>query len=604
MREAVMKYLKCGEVAYKQGVSSRRLQQMCKNGEIKGAKKVGKIWYVPQSYLDGEKKKPLPIGVSDFKKAVDEYYYVDKSLLIRDFLDKRPQVSLFTRPRRFGKTLMMDMLRVFFEKSEEDNSRYFKGLKIWECGESYRAYQGQYPVIFLSFKDIKCSNFKECLEKIKKLISIEFIRHAELFSSSSLCDYEKKQFCQIAEGRGDEADYEMALQLLSSYLYKHHKKECLIIIDEYDTPLEQAYTHGFYTEMVAFMRNFFSGGFKDNPNLAFGFLTGVLRVAKESIFSGLNNLSVNTILDEDYDEYFGFTAKECEDLLDYYGYRGKFDEVKEWYDGYRFGNEEIFNPWSIVNYVASSCRPKAFWLATSDNDLIGEILSFSSGETVEGLESLLKGESVTTYIDTSVIYPEISDSPSLIYSFLLVAGYLKIVKAHDSDGVSSFYDVAIPNKEILLVYGKEIIEKRKKENVAIAFEQALFSGDYNKLESVLTSYIVDSLSSFDGWNENFYHGLMLGLCALLTNRYRVDSNKEAGLGRFDLSLTPYSKNNPAFVFEFKYDKNPDNLDELASIALKQIEDKQYDRALISAGFANIVKIGIAFSMKKVAIKKQ
>ncbi len=599
-----MKYLKCREVAYKQGVSSRRLQQMCKNGEIKGAKKVGKIWHVPQSYLDNEKKKPLPIGVSDFKKAVDEYYYVDKSLLIRDFLDKRPQVSLFTRPRRFGKTLTMDMLRVFFEKSEEDNSRYFKGLKIWECGESYRAYQGQYPVIFLSFKDIKCSNFKECLEKTKKLISIEFIRHEELFSSSSLCDYEKKQFRQIAEGAGDEADYEMALQLLSSYLYKHHKKECLIIIDEYDTPLEQAYTHGFYAEMVAFMRNFFSGGFKDNPNLVFGFLTGVLRVAKESIFSGLNNLSVNTILDEDYDEYFGFTAKECEDLLNYYGYRGKFDEVKEWYDGYRFGNEEIFNPWSIVNYVASSCHPKAFWLATSDNDLIGEILSFSSGDTVEGLESLLKGESVTTYIDTSVIYPEISDSPSLIYSFLLVTGYLKIVKAHDSDGVSSFYDVAIPNKEILLVYGKEIIEKRKKENVAIAFEQALFSGDYNKLESVLTSYIVDSLSSFDGWNENFYHGLMLGLCALLTNRYRVDSNKEAGLGRFDLSLTPYSKNNPAFVFEFKYDKNPDNLDELASIALKRIEDKQYDRALISAGFANIVKIGIAFSMKKVAIKKQ
>ncbi len=603
-----MDYLNCKEVADIKGVSVRRLQQMCKNNEIERAIKKGKSWYIPREFVfdsisDPDIKKPLPIGVSDFKRARRDYYYVDKSLLIKDFLDKKPQVSLFTRPRRFGKTLTMDMLRTFFEKSEEDNSIYFRDLKIWGCGERYRSYQGQYPVVFLSFKDIKCSSFKESIEKIKMLISLEFIRHHELFSSPFLCEIEKNQYREIAEGSGDIVDYEMSLQLLSSYLRKHYRKECVIIIDEYDTPLEQAYTHGYYDEMVSFIRDFFSGGFKDNSDLAFGFLTGVLRVAKESIFSGLNNLSVDTILDNGYDAYFGFTEKETEGILSYYGYSGKLSEVKEWYDGYRFGNKDIFNPWSIINYVANSCAPKAFWLGTSDNGIIGDLLMRLNTETANEVETLLKGGSVVTYIDTNVIYPEIHDNPSAIFSFLLAAGYLKIVSACSSDSVSAFYEIAIPNKEIYYVYGKEIIAKRKKENVAISFEQALLSGDYKRLEETLTSFIIDSLSSFDGWNENFYHGLMLGLCALLTNRYQIDSNKEAGLGRFDLSLTPYSKSNPAFLFEFKYGKRTDELESLSDSALKQIEDKKYDRRLLSAGMNNIIKIGIAFSGKKAVVKK-
>ena len=284
-----MRYMTCMEAAEKMRLTVRRVQQMCKAGEIAGAVKQGHSWMIPIN----EKKKPLPIGISDFKVATTAYYYVDKTLLIRDFIDNKPMVSLFTRPRRFGKTLNMDMLRVFFEKSEEDTSVYFQDKMIWQCGNEYAAYQGKYPVIFLSFKDVKCSSWEETLKKIGKLISLEYLRHMELESSSKLNVYEREQFSYIANGKAGEIDYQMSLQLLSLLLHKHHEKEAIIIIDEYDTPIQQGHTCGFYSDIVNFMRNFFSGGLKDNSHLAYGFLTGILRVAKESIFSGLNNLKIN-----------------------------------------------------------------------------------------------------------------------------------------------------------------------------------------------------------------------------------------------------------------------------------------------------------------------
>ena len=601
-----MEYISAADAAKKLNITLRRLQQKCAKGEIPGAKKEGRRWFVPQNAVrdQGDAKKPLPIGISDYKIASSEYYYVDKTMLIKDFLDKKPLVSLFTRPRRFGKTLNMDMLRVFFEKTEEDNSTYFTDKAIWSCGKAYTSFQGQYPVIFLSFKDVKCADWQETYEMITKLISAEFRRHPELEKSDRLSDYEKTQYSQLSEDKADSADYQLSLKTLSLLLYKHYGKEAVIIIDEYDTPIQQGHTMGFYKEIIAFMRNFFSGGLKDNSHLAFGFLTGILRVAKESIFSGLNNLTINSILDEQYSAFFGFTKEEVRQMLEYYGCGDKFDEVCEWYDGYLFGSTEIFNPWSVINYVSENCFPKAFWQSTGSNDIIGEIVGEANDEIKENLYKLLSGETVTSYVDTGVIYPEVQNNPYSIYSFLLIAGYLKVAKVYPQHDGNYMCDVAIPNKEIAFVYSKEVLNRTGKTSAAISIQQALFSNDTGKLQKLLEEFLLNSVSVFDGTSESFYHGMMLGLCAVLSNRYRIKSNIESGYGRFDIALIPMDKSDPGFIFEFKYaGKDSDDLDALASKALAQIKEKKYEVVLNAQGISRITKIGIAFRGKKAIVKQ-
>ena len=598
-----MNYISCESAAKKIGVSTRRIQQMCKQKEIVGAIKDGRNWLIPDNAILSP-KKPLPIGVSDFKSATTNYYYVDKTLLIRDFLNAIPMVSLFTRPRRFGKTLNMDMLRVFFEKTPEDTSIYFKDKYIWQCGEYYTKHQGQYPVIFLSFKDVKCSSWQETFQKISKLISLEFMRHNELESSSVLSSYEKEQYHRFASENINEVDCQIGLQLLSLLLHKHYDKECVIIIDEYDTPIQQGHLCDFYNEIVDFMRNFFSGGLKDNPHLAFGFLTGILRVAKESIFSGMNNLKTNSILDNNYSSYFGFTNEEVRDMLAYYDYEDKYQEICEWYDGYRFGNSEIFNPWSVINYISDQCFPKAFWQSTGSNDIIGEIIGTATPEINENLYKLFCGNTVTTYVDTSVIYPEVQNNPNSIYSFLLVAGYLKVAEIYPQNDGNYMCDVAIPNKEILYVYEKEVLNRTNQNNVSISIHQAIFSKDTSKLQSLLEDFMLKSISTMDGASEAFYHGMMLGLCAVLGSQFKVRSNRESGLGRFDIELLPMVKGIPGFIFEFKHTKDINvDLDSLANSALKQIEDMKYDTELNDFGVEDIVKIGIAFRQKSAVVKR-
>ena len=609
-----MKYLSGSEAAALMGITVRRVQQMCKNGEILGAIKNGRAWMIPANAVKGdnldndmpsEKKKALPVGISDFKLAVTEYYYVDKTLLIRDFIDSRPLVSLFTRPRRFGKTLNMDMLRVFFEKTDEDTSVYFKDKQIWQCGDEYTAYQGKYPVIFLTFKDVKCSSWEETFQQISRLIAMEFQRHMELETSDKLNSYEKEQFSQIAKGMADKVGYQMSLQFLSLLLHKHHGEKTIIIIDEYDTPIQQGHTCGFYEETIHFMRNLFSGGLKDNSHLAFGFMTGILRVAKESIFSGLNNLTIHSILDNKYSQYFGFTKEEIYEMLEYYDVREKYEEVCDWYDGYLFGNTEIFNPWSVINYISENCFPKAFWLSTGSNDIVGEIIAAATPEITENLHKLLCGQTITTYIDTSVIYPEVLNNPYSIYSFLLVAGYLRIVSVYPQHDGNFMCDVGIPNKEIFYVYEKEVLNKTNQNSMAISVSQAIFTKDAKKLQTILNKFMLESISSLDGANEGFYHGMMLGLCAVLSNRYQVRSNRESGIGRFDVCLIPRVKAMPGFIYEFKYTKNKKaNLDILADEALKQIDEKKYDTELLASGISNIVKIGIAFQGKKAVVKSK
>ncbi len=609
------------EAAALWNLSERRVNELCRTGRIPGAYKEGRQWIIPDKArkpADKRRKRgdfsvgtqlmrrPLPIGVSDFRDACANYYYVDKTMLIRDFLDERAKVSLFTRPRRFGKTLNMDMLRIFFECTAEDTSVYFKDKKIWQCGDIYTRHQGQYPVIFLTFKDVKCLNWQDTFKKIRKLISLEFMRHSELETSDALNAYEKQQYCRIAGDTADEMDYQMGLQILSLLLHKHWGQEAVVIIDEYDTPIQQGYSCSFYAEIINFMRNFFSGGLKDNPHLAFGFLTGILRVAKESIFSGLNNLKINSILDNRYSEYFGFTSGEVQEMAEYYGASGQYQVLCDWYDGYRFGDTDIFNPWSVIGFFNNGCRPKAFWQSTGSNDIIREVLASATPDIMERLEALMKGESFITHIDTGVIYPQIQKNPSSVYSFLLVAGYLKAVSCSQTYGEDYLCEVALPNKEISFVYSKEILSQLESiipRPAAIAVQEAIYKMDADTLQKTLENFLLQTISFHDAANETFYHGLILGMCAVTDNSYRVVSNREAGEGRFDIQMIPLNRQLPGIVIELKSGKNctESHLEELARTALRQINNLKYDAELQSMKLPSIIRIGIAFSGKKARI---
>lgn len=623
------KFMTTGEISEKWGITERRINVLCKEGRVYGAYKENGRWFIPsdaekpmdkrikdvtrvmnnQKRSKSNKMLPLPIGISDYRKASSEYYYVDKTLLIRDFIDERPQVSLFTRPRRFGKTLNMDMLRIFFEKTNEDTSIYFKNKKIWSCGAEYQEYQGKFPVIYVTFKDVKCEDWENAYDLISKILRNEFERHRELLTSDKISDYEKKYFTNILNGDVNENDVSLAFLNLSRMLHIHYDKAPIIIIDEYDTPIQQGHIRGYYDKIIDFMRALFSGGLKDNPHLSYGFLTGILRVAKESIFSGLNNIKINSILDNRYSEYFGFTPEEILEMAEYYGMSNKHEEICEWYDGYRFGRTEIFNPWSVIGYFNNECIPRAFWQSTGSNDIISEVLANATPEIYEKLESLMQGKSFVTHIDTGVIYPQLQNNPSSVYSFLLVTGYLKAVTNEQPFGGDYMCEVALPNKEISYVYSKEILSKLENvipPSVAVAIQEAIYKMDIQLLQKRLETFLYQTISFHDGANETFYHGLILGFCAMLDNRYHITSNREAGNGRFDIQMLPLDKKLPGVLIELKAAKDckVEALDALAEVALEQINTKQYHVDMISQGVKEILKYGIAFSGKNVSVKVQ
>ncbi len=600
------------------GISERRIAKLCEEGKVKGAKKEGKAWLLSIDAVkpaDGRTRRfekrsssrlPLPVGVSDYRLACTEYYYVDKTLLIKEFLDERPLVSLFTRPRRFGKTLNMDMLRTFFEKTDEDTSIYFKDKKIWSRGERYRAFQGKYPVIFLSFKDVKFATFQETYSAIAGLIAKECAKHKELLDSPKLEKFDKERLKALVSRKASPTDFSLSLGELSFALHLHHGVAPIIIIDEYDTPIGQGHLNGFYDEIVSFMRNLFSSGLKDNSHLSFGFLTGVLRVAKESIFSGLNNLVINSVLDGKYSSYFGFTKEEVKEMASYYGKKDKLKEIEDWYDGYRFGNTEIYNPWSVINYFRNDCLPRAYWQSTGSNDIIGEVLEGADNSLCDKLSSLLQGGAVSTYIDTGVIYPTIRDNPSSVFSFLLVAGYLKAIRTEPSWNGDFLCQVALPNKEISFVYSKEILQKLGNgaaETSSIGVQEALYSGDVESLKKHLGRFLEQSVSFCDTAKEDFYHGLVLGLCAALDRRYLVTSNRESGDGRYDICLCPKEKKLPGILIELKHAKacSEEKLVSLAKEALSQIKEKNYKAELAAKGVESVVCYGFACSGKKVQV---
>ncbi len=614
-------WLSIQDAAAQWGISKSMASRLCREGRIAGAQKVKGEWMIPadaQYPADGrhkvvsafqeksfrsKKPLPLPIGVSDYRKASSSYYYIDKTLLIRDFLDEVPMVSLFTRPRRFGKTLNMDMLRTFFEKTAEDTSRYFTDKKIWGCGKSYRDHQGRYPVVFLSFKDVKRTSWQETCDLIAKLINMEYRRHAEL---DTVSNPDRDFYQRMISGQASGNELMLSLMMLTKMLHEFHGIEPVVIVDEYDTPIQQGYSCGFYDEAVLFIRNLFSGVFKDNRHLKYGFLTGILRVAKESIFSGLNNLKINSILDDKYSEYFGFTPEEVKEMAAYYGVSDHFAEICDWYDGYRFGNTEIFNPWSVVNYFSNAFRPGPYWLSTGSNDVIGEILSLADEEIFERLHALLQRESFLTYVDTSVIYPQIQKNPSSIYSFLLVAGYLKAEETSYAPSGDFLCRVSLPNKEISFVYNKEILSKLEPivpQSLAISIQEAVYRNDVPRLKLLLEKLLRESVSYYDTAKEAFYHGLILGLCVLFSDRFTVTSNRESGEGRYDIQLMPRNAGDPGFIFELKAEKDctAEELKALADHALKQISEKKYDAEMKNRGVQTIVRYGAAFSGKSVAI---
>ena len=550
----------------------------------------------------------LPVGISDYVRAQSEYYYVDKTLMIKEFLDRKPLVSLFTRPRRFGKTLNMDMLRVFFEISDDDTSRYFKDKAIWKCGEKYRSHQGKYPVIFLTFKDVKFDSWKFTLAKIGELLQEEFGRHIKLSKSDKLEDYELDYFKKILNGTANEVELASSLQRLSKMLTKHYGKAPIIIIDEYDTPIQEGYSKDFYDEIVGFMRIFFSGAFKDNKNLSYGFLTGIVRIAQESIFSGLNNLIVNSVMDKEYNEYFGFTDSEVHEMLEYYESVSKEKELKDWYDGYLFGGKEIYNPWSVINYISKGCQPQAYWVNTGKNEILKDVLKVATDDIIEKLYALLQGKKIIARIDQNVVYSSLAEEPENIYSLLLVAGYLKSEKEELQADGSYLCEVVIPNREILAVYKNEILSYLLQvgaitRTTANMIAESLYEKDFKKLQKAITEYMDKSISFYDAGAEGFYHGLVLGLVALMDNQYKVKSNRESGDGRYDIGLIPKKKMYPGIIMELKWKSglDEDALLKLSEEALNQIDDKRYDFEMKEDGVQDILKLGVAFSGKKVKI---
>ncbi len=461
----------------------------------------------------------------------------------------------------------------------------------------------------MTFKDVKFDSWEATFAKITELVQEEYGRHSELKSSNTLEQYEKDYYDKIMSGSINEVELSAALQKLSKMLASHHGKAPIIIIDEYDTPIQEGYSKDFYDEITGFMRNFFSGGFKDNKNLSYGFLTGILRIAQESIFSGLNNLYVNTILNEKYDSFFGFTYMEVKQLLSYYGVQDKEEELKEWYDGYHFGNEEIYNPWSVINYIANECLPQAYWANTGRNEIIADVMKIASDDIVEKLYSLLQGNKVIAKIEQNTVYRVLTDDPANIYSLLMVAGYLKANKKTLQDDGSFLCEVAIPNKEISAVYKNEILSYLMgvgalTKATANKIAESLYSNDTEMLQKAICEYMMKSMSFYDAGAEGFYHGLFLGLIALMDNQYKIRSNRESGDGRYDVSMFPKQNSLPGIIIEVKWDTDLDDkaLDKLATKALEQIDNKNYEAEMRDDGITDIIKFGMAFSGKHVLIK--
>lgn len=552
--------------------------------------------------------KMLPIGISNYKELIeDNYYYIDKTLFIKEILKTGKKVVLLPRPRRFGKTLNLSMLHYFFEKTEEDTSRLFRNTAIWHDKESMKE-QGQYPVIFLTLKGVKESAWQGAYAMLEEIIAHEFRRHSYLLNDALSPD-EEARYQAILARKADQVSLKRSLFFLSELLYNHYKKRAILLIDEYDMPITSGYNNDYYQEVVEFMRSLLEAVCKDNNFLEQAVLTGILRIAKESVFSGLNNFKVCSLTDEPFQDKFGFTEKEVELLLKDQKLWDKRTQVKEWYNGYLFGNTTIYNPWSIIQCADERGLLKPYWVNTSDNLLTKKLLALADEEVKSDIELLLAGRTITTVIDDAVVFPGIECNEEAVWSLLVFTGYLAITKQELVMG-KKVCTLTIPNQEIKILYAdliKEIFQATLTKIKTTRLLHALVEGDSQVFAEYLQEFIAKSMSSFDFADdepEKSYHLFVLGLLIYLSDTHEIKSNRESGYGRYDLMIIPRAKNKLGIIIEFKKVHGKETLETACQRALDQIADKEYLHEMHDRGIKHIQKIGIAFQGKQLLVQAQ
>ena len=565
--------------------------------------------------------KPLPIGVESFKELITQgYYYVDKTLFIKELIDKRGKVNLFTRPRRFGKTLNLSMLRYFFEKQEsqtenEINKSLFQDLAIAKSGSKYLSHMENYSVIHLSLKSAKQPDFEKVFLMLKRQIADEFRRHRYLLEKENWQEDDRHRYILMMNEAADDSQYLDAIAFLSRILNELLEQKVIILIDEYDVPLENAYFSGFYEEMSSFIRSLFESALKTNPHLEFAVITGCLRITDdfhgshlESIFTGLNNLNIVSILNESYGEYFGFLQEEVKTMLQFYNRENCTDIVKQWYDGYFFGNSEVYNPWSMVNYMDrlvsnENAIPSPFWANTSSNSIVKSLVEHADISVKGELESLIEGHSIEKPVHEDITYADISNSEDNLWNFLFFTGYLKQI-GRRLEGDIQYMELAIPNLEVRYIYKNTILswfdEMLNGKDLSILYH-AIETGNTHTMEEIISEYLQETISFYD-YAENYYHGFLAGLLKNM-RKYRVISNRESGTGRPDIILKTPSVRGKAIIFELKAADRYTNLERFCNKALEQIKNHHYQASLEEEGYSMIDSYGISFYRKECMVKK-
>jgi hypothetical protein len=544
-----------------------------------------------------------------------DYYLIDKTMFIKELIDNKSSVNLFTRPRRFGKTLNMSMLQYFFEDARErdgqkhDNSYLFDGLNIMSQGEKYLSHMGQYPVINLSLKSGKQPDFEMAHASLIDEIQKEYFRHKFILLGDALDDDHKEKFEKIRTGKAEKITYAKSLEFLSECLELYYGKKAIILIDEYDVPLENAFFEGFYKEMIGFIRSLFESALKTNSHLEFAVITGCLRISKESIFTGLNNLEINTILTNSYDEYFGFTDDDVKKICKDYNIEHEYETIKDWYNGYIFGSTNVYNPWSLIKYVkdkvtANTNYPSAYWANTSSNSIVKSLIERADEDTKREIEDLIEGNTVEKPIHEDITYDEIYKSMDNLWNFMFFTGYFKkIGERVDERTKQQYAELTIPNHEVKYIFRAKILswfqEKVKQKDLTRLYT-ALINKDVPVFEEELSEMLLETISFNDAY-ESFYHGFVTGVLSGMKG-YITKSNREGGTGRSDLYIKPVTRRKPAYVIEFKIANKFSDLDKRADDALQQIEDKKYVQELNDDGYATVTKYGIAFFGKDCLIK--
>ena len=547
----------------------------------------------------------MPIGVDDFKKVRENYYFVDKTDFIRQLIDSHSDVTLITRPRRFGKTLTMSMLEYFFSIDRvKESDNLFHGLAIEKAGTEYMKYQGKSPVIFISLKDIKNASWESMLDQWGLFIRNVYLRYKYLCTSDTIDDDMKEDFYRITKRKANENELADSLAKLMEIMQAYYDKPVILLIDEYDAPIQQAWERGFYDECIGFMRRFLGRALKTNASLDFAVLTGVLRIAKESIFSGLNNLDVCSVMTDQYSDVFGFTADEVSDIASVLQRRHMLPDIQAWYDGYHFGKADIYNPWSVINFFDKQTLAD-YWVNTSGNAILRQLMKQTDAEQKESLLSLLQGDSVTAVIREGVIYDDIGENPDALYTMLLTTGYLTAIHKQSTFG-GQLCRLVIPNREVKDAYRAEVLERMRGRLAAsslLLMMEDLVAGHVVPFSKTLERYIAYLVSSYDAANkESFYHGFLLGMTALFVPEYVVESNRESGYGRFDIAIFPKDTSKAGVLMEFKAADSEAQLEDKADEALRQIEEKQYGTEFEKRGISKVWKYGIAFCGKQVHVK--